>query len=772
MRPLTSLRATAVRRGTACLAALVTVLGVSAAVPAAGAASAGPDHSAYDNAVSDSFSDTFADPSVIRGRDGWWYAYATSDPLHAGDAPGAMHVARTRDWSSWEYLGTVFDAGNRPSWATPTSGLWAPDIRFVAGRYVLYFTVTDTTLHPGDDSAIGAATAPTPSGPWTPAPAPAIPPRPASGGGFLWTFDPAGFTDVDGQRYLYYGSYFGGLWATRMSADGLTPIGTATQVAIDNRYEGSYVVRHGDFYYLMGSAANCCAGPTTGYSVFAGRSRSPLGPFVDAEGTPLLTSRVGGTTVLTQNGNRFVGAGHHAVVTDAEGRDFIAYHAIDRTNPWLTTPFGINRRPMLLDRLDWVDGWPRTRAGAGPSDAPQPAPTLASGLGITPTDPSAGGFTGLADGPVDAVTGDTGLVHGTASTSASAPAGPLHVRLDHRGTEPLRVLLGRDPAVKVTLDPRGGRLTAQVDRDGTVRSSTTTLPALPAGAWRTLTVEATADGLSAEVTESDLADVVSRVTVAGDARPAAAPVRLSSSSAVVDNVVVNPAAADAPTLAPVPEAGALLSAEEFDDPSLAGFTWVRRNPAVTVSGGSLRWPVEGTDLVGGGNTASVLLHDTPGDGDWIAEAKTTLDLGVDTVRNYQQVGLVAYETDDDFARLSNVAIWNTRQTEFGRETAADPKATPAPGAPTSYGGAVIGTSAPTLWLRLAHHRNAAGEHLYRAGTSRDGVHWTWGATWTFRAGTAPRIGLVAHGGASPAVTAEVDHLRFYASTWAADPAAG
>src|SRR6476661_6144419 len=189
MRPLTSQRARALRRGTACLAALVAAVGLTAAAPAAGAVASGPGHTAYDNAVSD----TFADPSVIRGRDGWWYAYATSDPLKAGDPPGAMHMARTRDWSSWEYLGTVFDAGNRPAWATPTAGLWAPDIRYVAGRYVLYFTVTDTTLHPGDDSAIGAATAPTPSGPWTPAPAPAVPPRPASGGGFLWTFDPAGF---------------------------------------------------------------------------------------------------------------------------------------------------------------------------------------------------------------------------------------------------------------------------------------------------------------------------------------------------------------------------------------------------------------------------------------------------------------------------------------------------------------------------------------------------------------------------------------------------
>ena len=164
-----------------------------------------PDRS-YRNPVSASFADTYADPAVIQGKDGWWYAYATSDPLRAGEQPGLMHVARTRDWQDWEYQGTVFDATNRPAWATPTSGLWAPDIRYIAGRYVLYFTVTDTTLNAGDDSAIGVATAPTPVGPWTISGVPVVAPRPAAGGGFLWTFDPAGLTDVDGQQYLYYGS--------------------------------------------------------------------------------------------------------------------------------------------------------------------------------------------------------------------------------------------------------------------------------------------------------------------------------------------------------------------------------------------------------------------------------------------------------------------------------------------------------------------------------------------------------------------------------------
>jgi hypothetical protein len=757
-------------RSRAAVVAVAALAAVAALiVPAATSSSAVPAQAgdpAYHNAVSDSFSDTFADPSVIRGRDGWWYAYATSDPLRAGDPPGAMHMARTRDWSHWEYLGTVFTAQTRPSWATPTAGLWAPDIRYVGGRYVLYFTVTDTTLHEGDDSAIGVATAPSPRGPWTASATPAVAPRPAPGGGWWWTFDPAGFTDTHGQRYLYFGSYFGGVWATRMSADGLTAVGDPVQVAIDNRYEGSYVVEHDGWYYLMGSSANCCAGPTTGYSVFAGRSKSPLGPFVDADGTSLNTSRVGGTIVLTQNGNRFVGSGHHAVVTDAEGRDYIAYHAIDRHDPWLTDPFGINRRPMLLDRLDWVDGWPRTRAGAGPSDTPQPAPTLSSGLGIKATDPAAQGFSHLTEGPADPNGGATGLVHGTAATVESAPAVPLHVRLDFRSTNPLRVSFGGDPGVKVTVDPRHGRLSAQVESAGRTASATAPVPVGSSTAWRTLTIEATADGLAAEVSESDLGDVIARAAVAGSALPSAGRVRLSSSEAVVDNVVVNPAAADAPAMVPVPVAGALLTSEEFGDADLAGMTWVRQDPNVTVSGGNLVWPLEDADLVGGGNNAGILLHDAPGDGDWIAETKLHLALGVDTVRNYQQAGIIAYRTDDDFARLGSVAIWNTRQTEFGRETAA------APDGRTSYGGAIIGTAAETLWMRLAHHRNAAGEDLFRAATSRDGVSWTWGATWTFAPGATPRIGLVAHGGATPPVTATFDYLRFFTTAWPADPGAG
>jgi len=39
----------------------------------------------YTNPVSKGFADTFADPAVIKAKDGYWYAYGTTDPLREGE---------------------------------------------------------------------------------------------------------------------------------------------------------------------------------------------------------------------------------------------------------------------------------------------------------------------------------------------------------------------------------------------------------------------------------------------------------------------------------------------------------------------------------------------------------------------------------------------------------------------------------------------------------------------------------------------------------------
>ena len=368
----------------------MTVLGAAlgcglALAPAHGATSSaaparapGTETTSYVNAVSRQMADTFADPSVIRGKDGFWYAFGTSDPLREGErTPHRLPVARSADLVRWTHVGDAFTDATLPAWAAPDASLWAPDIRYVDGEYRLYYVVTQTTTTAEpNDSAIGMATAPTPVGPWTDSGAPVVAPRHGSGGegDFLWTFDPSVVTDRDGSQWIFYGSYYGGIHVAPLSADGRRVVGASRMVAVDNKFEGAYVVQHGGFWYLFASTANCCAGPTTGYSVQVGRSRDLRGPYVDRQGVPLLQSRAGGTPSLVQNGNRWVGAGHNAVVTDLAGQDWVAYHAIDREDPFLDEPYGINERPMLLDRLDWVDGWPLTRAGQGPSEEPQSAP--------------------------------------------------------------------------------------------------------------------------------------------------------------------------------------------------------------------------------------------------------------------------------------------------------------------------------------------------------------------------------------------------------------
>ncbi|GAB2681028.1 family 43 glycosylhydrolase [Kribbella swartbergensis] len=733
---------------------LATALAVAAVATGTSAATAAPattNATTTTNAISSSFADTFADPAIIQGRDGYWYAYATSDPLVAGGPFGLMHMARTKDFGSWEYLGTVFDDQTKPAWAAPGSFFWAPDIRYFGGRYVMYFTVTDTAANPGGDPAIGVATAPTPAGPWTATGGPVVTPKPDGNGGFFGTIDPAMLTAADGKRYLYYGGFYGGISVTELTPDGLHAVGQPTQVTIGDRYEGAYVVYRDGWYYLMGSSMNCCAGPTTGYSVFAGRSKSPRGPFLDKDGASLNESRVGGTTVITQNGNKWIGAGHHAFMTDAAGQDHIVYHAIDRGTPWLTDPFGINRRPMLIDRIDWIDGWPRTRAGLGPSDGPVPAPTTGSGLGIESTDP-AGGLSGATRQPGDSLGGPTASISGAAQSRQAAPAGSLRVDADVRLGNSFTTVLGDQVVATVS----GTKLTVAAGRR-------TASAALPAGfdrtQWNKLSVQVSEATVTARISDAGLGDLYAEAQLAVPGlKLDAAPVRWFG-SAEVDNLTVRPVAPPVRRLADVPQTGDLLSGDNFNADLGPAWSWVRKDDKAVVADGKLSWPLQNADLVGGGNNAGLLFHRTPDRDSWIAETKLHLDLGEGDIRNYQQAGMIAYLNDSDFARLGNVAIWRTRQTEYGRELVARP----SDGA-TSYGGAAIGRSAPTLWMRLAYHENAAGEHVYRAATSVDGKNWTWGAAWVLSA--PAKLGLYAHGeftGANPAPVATFDYLRFYES---------
>jgi len=386
-------------------AALVLPLlaGPASAAPAQGAKPAKPVTTDYENPLAPVIPgggtvDSCADPTVINGQtpgDDRWYLYCTTDPLNDSetvDGSAVFHRIPTMvsdDLVNWTYVNDAFplDGGAVPAWIDRSSAFWAPEVVYSTTfeQYYMFVTVTETTSASGTgsdecqgDSAIGVATSGSPTGPWTFSDAPVVAPRPGPGTcDFMWTFDPDVLGDsIADEGILYYGSYYGGVFGTglTLTADGATTAGPGTMVAIDNKYEGANVVERDGYYYLFVSATNCCNGALTGYSVFVGRSRSALGPFVDQQGNSLTDAQAGGTPFLTMNGNRWTGTGHNTVFQDAAGDWWTIYHAVDQSDPFFEGQPGFTKRPALLDPIDWVNGWPTVNGGAGPSDSKQPAP--------------------------------------------------------------------------------------------------------------------------------------------------------------------------------------------------------------------------------------------------------------------------------------------------------------------------------------------------------------------------------------------------------------
>ncbi len=125
------------------------------------------------------------------------------------------------------------------------------------------------------------------------------------------------------------------------------------------------------YYYLFLSAGTCCEGEWSTYTLYVGRSENLTGPYTDAEGQSLIEN--GGHLVLERN-ETWAGPGHNTVVTDDAGVDWLIYHAIPIDDPFLSNT--ATRRPGLIDRIEWEDGWPVVNGGAGPSTAEQVAPVV------------------------------------------------------------------------------------------------------------------------------------------------------------------------------------------------------------------------------------------------------------------------------------------------------------------------------------------------------------------------------------------------------------
>ena len=293
------------------------------------------------------------DPGVLRDGDHW--VLTTT-----GDGPeGAFPLYESKDLAHWTSKGSIFPAGQTPVWAK--NSYWAPEIHKVNDHYVAYFTARDND----DVLRVGAATSDSATGPFTDIGHPLVA-EPSLG-----VIDPTYFADADGKQYVYWKEDGNGakpqlpsrILVSQVSTDGTELVGQP-KVVLQNdpkSWEGTVVeapemVKHGDYYYLFYSG-NGYAGDAYGEGV--ARSLTPTGPFEKAP-APMLHSSPD-----------WKGPGHAGFTTDADGNDWVVFHAWEKGHE--------NQAPgreLLIDPMTWgSDNWPHM-AGDQPtntvSDLPQP----------------------------------------------------------------------------------------------------------------------------------------------------------------------------------------------------------------------------------------------------------------------------------------------------------------------------------------------------------------------------------------------------------------
>ena len=183
--------------------------------------------------------------------------------------------------------------------------------------------------------------------------------------------DPCVFYDEDGELWLIYGSWFGGIYSLKLDKstglrDYTVTYGSKTSTSPstgDDAYfgkkiaggyqasgEGPYIRHIGNYYYLFLSYGGFAPGgydekgkPQGGYEMRIFRSESPTGPFKDASGNlatytsyqlnygPDATTNRGMKIIGSYNGwgNMSVGEcaqGHNSAIVGADGEAYVVFH--------------------------------------------------------------------------------------------------------------------------------------------------------------------------------------------------------------------------------------------------------------------------------------------------------------------------------------------------------------------------------------------------------------------------------------------------------------
>ena len=283
------------------------------------------------------------DPSALRVGDDFYIATSTFEWW-----PG-VDIYHSKDLVNWEWavapLSRISQADLLGDYNS--GGIWAPHLSYGKGRFWLAYTdVKSATAF--KDTLNYIITAPQITGPWSD---PVF--VTASG------FDPSLFHDDDGRCYFLNMLFDWRLENPGFAGTVIQEFDTGSMHLVGRRRhfykgtdlgvcEGPQILKKDGYYYLL------CAAGGTGYmhAATVARARTLAGPWEDSPFHPLLTARDVPDNPLQKSGHAcFLSVGDEWYITHLCARPLTR-----RGNCTLG-------RETALQKIEWVDGWPRLMNG-------------------------------------------------------------------------------------------------------------------------------------------------------------------------------------------------------------------------------------------------------------------------------------------------------------------------------------------------------------------------------------------------------------------------
>ena len=249
--------------------------------------------------------------------------------------------------------------------------------------------------------------------------------HPSSANGQMWgdwwpnNIDPTVFYDEEGELWMAYGSWSGGIWMLKLNKEnGLRDY----DVAYDSDYatmgkactsdpyfgkriaggcyvsgEGPYIEHIGNYYYLFMSYGGFA--PDGGYEMRVFRSENPDGPYKDPQGrSAQFTSWLlnYGASNADKRGEKILGSynlwgfqtvgecaqGHNSIIAAPDGRTYLVYHTKFNNG---TIGHEVRVHQVFINKNGWLVAAPFEYNGEQITDADMAQPTPLSTTDIVGT---------------------------------------------------------------------------------------------------------------------------------------------------------------------------------------------------------------------------------------------------------------------------------------------------------------------------------------------------------------------------------------------------